>query len=69
MASKVEMQYKLLNSELMEQVQKQRLEIGEYRKRVITLERENMDLRRSTFWRRIASGWRTSASCGVLCSA
>ncbi|XP_016928632.3 shugoshin [Drosophila suzukii] len=45
MASKVEMQYKLLNSELMEQVQKQRLEIGEYRKRVITLERENMDLR------------------------
>ncbi|XP_070069703.1 shugoshin [Drosophila takahashii] len=45
MATKVEMQYKLLNAELMEQVQKQRLEIGEYRKRVITLERENMDLR------------------------
>ncbi|XP_037716193.1 shugoshin [Drosophila subpulchrella] len=45
MAGKVEMQYKLLNSELMEQVQKQRLEIGEYRKRVISLERENMDLR------------------------
>ncbi|XP_016947505.1 shugoshin [Drosophila biarmipes] len=45
MATKVEQQYKLLNSELMEQVQKQRLEIGEYRKRVIALERENMDLR------------------------
>ncbi|XP_017045095.1 shugoshin [Drosophila ficusphila] len=45
MASKVEQQYKLLNAELMDQVQKQRMEIGEYRKRVVALERENMDLR------------------------
>ncbi|XP_039481616.1 shugoshin [Drosophila santomea] len=45
MGSKVEQQYKLLNAELMDQVQKQRLEIGEYRKRVITLEREIMDIR------------------------
>ncbi|EDV55556.1 shugoshin [Drosophila erecta] len=45
MGSKVEQQYKLLNAELMDQVQKQRLEIGEYRKRVISLEREIMDIR------------------------
>ncbi|XP_017123727.1 shugoshin [Drosophila elegans] len=45
MGTKIEQQYKLLNAELMEQVQKQRLEIGEYRKRMVALERENMDLR------------------------
>ncbi|XP_016992016.1 shugoshin [Drosophila rhopaloa] len=45
MVTKVEQQYKLLNAELMEQVQKQRLELGEYRKRLVALERENMELR------------------------
>ncbi|XP_017077237.1 shugoshin [Drosophila eugracilis] len=44
MVNEVE-QYKLLNAELMDQVQKQRMEIGEYRKQVIILQREIMDMR------------------------
>ncbi|XP_020800430.1 shugoshin [Drosophila serrata] len=45
MASKVEQQYKLLNAELMDQVQKQRIEIGLYKKELIALKHENMELR------------------------
>ncbi|KAH8290829.1 hypothetical protein KR054_006305 [Drosophila jambulina] len=45
MGSKVEQQYKLLNAELMDQVQKQRIEIGLYKKELIALKHENMDLR------------------------
>lgn len=45
MASKVEQQYKLLNAELMDQVQKQRMEIGAYRKQLIALNHEIMGLR------------------------
>ncbi|KAH8401946.1 hypothetical protein KR009_008799 [Drosophila setifemur] len=45
MASKVELQYKQLNAELMDQVQKQRMMIAEYRSQVIELQREIIDMR------------------------
>nr|XP_041633107.1 shugoshin isoform X5 [Drosophila kikkawai] len=47
MASKVEQQYKLLNAQLMDHVQKQRMELGLYKKEVTNLRRENMELRQA----------------------
>lgn len=55
--------YKLLNAELMAEVQKLRLMIAEYKRQVVTLVRENMGLREAQILQN--AGQRRNQICGI----